>query len=252
MGPLGPQEINALQCSAEHGVGRGAAKDASATLAAMPERSSDRLKFYFVQALTLVRVPLIFLFLAVSVFCPPPLTEFWFLVAFTAMLLSAITDLFDGYFARKFQVTSRLGSYADPMMDKIFYLTTFPTLVYLAARAGQHTHARVLLVLAILFLLRDQWVSFLRSLGALHDLSAKANWSGKARTLISFPIICVIYYYLQAPPHWGWRLPLRAVYGLEALSVLINLISIGVYTLRFWPALRAELRLSAQDEPDES
>jgi len=206
-------------------------------------RSSRRLKFCFVQALTLVRVPLIFLFLAVSVFCRDPVSEFWFVVAFAAMILSAVTDLFDGYFARRFQVTSRLGSYADPMTDKVFYLTTFPTLVYLADRVGQQGHARVLLVLAILFLLRDQWVTFLRSLGALHDLSAKANWSGKARTFISFPTICVIYYYLQAPAHWCFRVSDYILYGLEGLSVAINLISIGVYTGRFWPALRAELRL---------
>ncbi len=206
-------------------------------------------KFYFVQGLTLVRAPLIFLFLTVSVFCGHPLSEPWFITAFGAMIFSAVTDLFDGYFARKFQVTSRLGSYADPMTDKVFYLTTFPTLVYLAARVGQHTHARALLVLAILFLLRDQWVSFLRSLGALHNLSAKANWSGKARTLISFPTICVIYYFLEAPPHWFWQFPKQVVYGLEALSVAINLISIGVYTLRYWPALRAELRLPDEDQP---
>jgi CDP-diacylglycerol--glycerol-3-phosphate 3-phosphatidyltransferase len=217
----------------------------------MPPQSSRRLKFCFVQALTLVRVPLIFLFLAVSVFCGHPLPEFWFVVAFTAMILSAVTDLFDGYFARKFEVTSRLGSYADPMTDKVFYLTTFPTLVYLADRIGQHTHARVLLVLAILFLLRDQWVSFLRSLGALHDLSAKANWSGKARTLISFPTICAIYYYLEAPHHWFIRMPEPVVYSLEGLSVAINLISIGVYTGRFWPALRAELRLPDSSGPEE-
>jgi CDP-diacylglycerol--glycerol-3-phosphate 3-phosphatidyltransferase len=217
----------------------------------MPPQPSLRLKFYFVQALTLVRVPLIFLFLAVSVFCSHPLVESWFVVAFTAMILSALTDLFDGYFARKFQVTSQLGSYADPMTDKVFYLTTFPTLVYLADRVGQHTHARVLLVLAILFLLRDQWVSFLRSLGALHYLCAKANWSGKARTLISFPTICVIYYYLQAPGYWPVRMPESLVYGLEGLSVVINLISIGVYTSRFWPALRAELRLPGGKSSEE-
>src|SRR5512133_166352 len=137
------------------------------------------LKFYFVQALTLVRVPLILLFLGVTVWCPSPISAGSFLVALSAMLLSAATDLLDGYFARKFRVTSRLGSYADPMTDKIFYLTTFPTLVYLAVRHGEHGHARILLVLAILFLMRDQWVSFLRSIGALHGLSAKANWSGK-------------------------------------------------------------------------
>ncbi len=205
--------------------------------------SSQRWKFYFVQGLTLVRVPLIFLFLGVSVFSRRPLAEAWFVTAFAAMILSAITDLFDGYFARKFGVASRLGSYADPMTDKIFYLTTFPTLVYLAARVGEPGHARFLVILAILFLLRDQWVSFMRSLGALHNLSASANWSGKARTLISFPTICVIYYYLQSPTDWSLRIPREAVYGLEIISTAINLISIGVYTVHFWPALRAELRV---------
>jgi CDP-diacylglycerol---glycerol-3-phosphate 3-phosphatidyltransferase len=209
--------------------------------------SSRRLKFFFVQALTLVRVPLIFLFLGVSVFCRHPVSEFWFLVAFGAMILSAVTDLLDGYFARRFKVASRLGGYADPMMDKVFYLTTFPTLVYLAARIGQHGHARVLLVLAILFLLRDQWVSFLRSLGALNNISAKANWSGKARTLISFPTLCLIYYYLQGPPRWGLQAPAALVYGAEALSMLINFVSIAVYTVHFWPALRAELRLPSAE-----
>jgi CDP-diacylglycerol---glycerol-3-phosphate 3-phosphatidyltransferase len=203
---------------------------------------SLRLRFYFVQALTLVRVPLILLFLGVSVFCTHPLVTAWFLVAFAAMLLSAVTDLFDGYFARKFRVTSRLGSYADPLTDKVFYLTTFPTLVYLAAQAGRHDQARIVLILAILFLLRDQWVSFLRSLGALHNLSAKANWSGKARTVISFPTICVIYYFLQAPPGWHPQIPEQLVHVLELLSVAINLVSIFVYTSDYLSALRAELR----------
>jgi CDP-diacylglycerol--glycerol-3-phosphate 3-phosphatidyltransferase len=214
----------------------------------MEPRTSPRLSFFFVQGLTLVRVPLIFLFLAISVFCGHPVPEVWFVAAFTAMILSAVTDLLDGYFARKLQVTSRLGSYADPMTDKVFYLTTFPTLVYLAGRVGQQGHARILLMLAILFLLRDQWVSFLRSLGALHDLSAKANWSGKARTLVSFPTICLIYYYLQAPAHWCLQPPACVIYALEGVSMAINLISIGVYTARFWPALRAEIQPPEQEQ----
>jgi CDP-diacylglycerol--glycerol-3-phosphate 3-phosphatidyltransferase len=199
-------------------------------------------KFYFVMGLTLVRVPLIFLFLSVSVFGGHPLPTPWFIVAFSAMILSALTDLFDGYFARRFNVTSRLGSYADPMMDKVFYLATFPTLVFLAEQLGQSGHARTLLVLAILFLLRDQWVSFLRSIGALQNLSAKANWSGKARTIISFPTICVIYFALEAPANWPWRPSQNFLFGLEGLSMAINLISIVVYTTAFWPALRIELR----------
>ena len=206
-------------------------------------------KFYFVQALTLVRVPLIFVFLAVSVFAHQPLSDLWFAVAFGAMILSAITDLFDGYCARRFKVSSRLGSYADPMTDKVFYLTAFPTLVYLAGLVGQDAHARLLLVLAILFLLRDQWVSFLRSIGALHNMDAKANWSGKARTIISFPTICVIYYFLQAPSDWFLQIPGMLVYTLEAVSLAINFISVVVYTQRFWPALKAELVPPSEGPP---
>src|SRR5258705_4827696 len=98
-------------------------------------------KFYFVMGLTLVHVPLIFLFLCVSVFGGHPLPAPWFIVAFSAMILSALTDLFDGYFARRFKVTSRLGSYADPMMDKELYLPTLPTLGYLAELLGPGRHA---------------------------------------------------------------------------------------------------------------
>jgi CDP-diacylglycerol---glycerol-3-phosphate 3-phosphatidyltransferase len=208
--------------------------------------SDLRWKFRFVLGLTLVRAPLIFLFLGVSVGVDHPLSARWFAVALGAMVLSAVSDLFDGYFARRFGVASRLGSYADPLTDKIFYLTAFPTLIYVAARAGQYPHARILLLLAILFLLRDQWVSFLRSLGALHNLSATANWSGKARTIISFPTICAIYYFLEAPAGWGPKIPIVAIYGLELLGMAINLISIAVYTGQFWTALKVELRPPAQ------
>jgi CDP-diacylglycerol--glycerol-3-phosphate 3-phosphatidyltransferase len=203
---------------------------------------SFRSKFLFVQALTLVRVPLIVLVLAICVTFDHPIPAKWFAAAFAAMLLSVITDFLDGYFARGLKVMSQLGSHADPLTDKVFYLTAFPTLIYLAARVGQHTHSRVLVVLAVLFLLRDQWVSFLRSIGALHGISGKANWSGKARTIISFPVICVVFYFLEAPARWPLHPPVELVYALEGASVAINLVSIAVYTVRYWPALAKEMQ----------
>ncbi len=197
-------------------------------------------KFYSVQALTMARMPLIFVFLLVAVFSsqPPCAAAFW--SALGAMILAAVTDLLDGYLARKLRVTSRFGSYADPMLDKVYYLVTLPTLLFLAHRTGDVEQARMLLFLTVIFLLRDQWVSFLRSVGAVHGVSAKANWSGKARTAVSFPTICVVYYYLQAPASLV-QIPTAVVHGLEIASTLINLISIAVYTKAFLPALRLEL-----------
>ena len=218
---------------------------------------SDWLKYVFVQALTLGRIPLILLFLLITLAVDTRESGLWFGVAFVFMTVSAITDLFDGYFARKFNLESRLGAYADPLSDKVFYLVSFATLVYLACGQrevegaildlGAAFHAKLLLVLAILFLLRDQWVSFLRALGALTNVDARANWSGKWRTIVSFPVICTVYYYLQAPVDAPWGLiPLYRwpflVYVAEGLGLTINLISIYVYTAYYWPTLKKEMR----------
>lgn len=211
---------------------------------------SQTAKFCCVQVLTLLRVPLVFAFLGVAVLGSAPVSVTRFCVALAALLLSALTDLLDGYFARKLKVTSRLGSYLDPLLDKVFYLSAFPALIYLAGRQGEQSQARLLLALTILFLLRDQWVSFLRSLGALHSLSAAANWSGKARTLISFPTLCAIYYYLEAPKAEFWQMPTPFVLAMEWASLLINVVSIAVYTKHFLPALRNEMKGPGTIDPE--
>lgn len=219
---------------------------------------SKRLQFTFVTALTLGRIPLIVLFLLVNILCWKRvegefvlLSPKWhgaaFLFAFIAMVLSALTDLFDGHFARKFKVESQLGAYADPMTDKVFYLVTFPTLVFLTAMLKQDLHAALLLGLTIIFLFRDQWVTFLRSIGALHNVSAKANWSGKARTLISFPSLCCIYWYLMAPDSIQF-MPVWFIYAAEIVSLLINVISIYVYTRHYWPVIQKEMRMAQSDQ----
>jgi len=215
----------------------------------------QRLKFLFVTSLTLGRIPLILVFFAVNlllarrfetgtdlILMSPERHALWFTIAFAAMVLSALTDLFDGYFARRFNIVTKLGEYADPLTDKIYYLVSFPTLVYLACLQGRLLHAQLLLALTIIFLMRDQWVSFLRSIGARHETAGKANWSGKARTLIAFPAICVFYWFLMAPDSWWFQLPSLLIYALEVISLAVNLISIWVYTTNYWPVMRQEMR----------
>jgi len=212
--------------------------------------ASSTAKYYFVQTLTLVRIPLILVFLAVSLAVDTRPRPAWFIVAFSAMILSAVTDLFDGYFARKFKVVSRLGAYADPLCDKFFYLTAFPTLVFLSGNqlAPMHPHTRLLLALAIFYLMRDQWVTFLRSIGSLHGVDASAHFIGKLRTFLSFPVICVIYYHLQAPRDWALQVAPWLVYVMEWALLVVNLYSIWYYTAYYWPTIRKELRPDHDDQ----
>jgi CDP-diacylglycerol--glycerol-3-phosphate 3-phosphatidyltransferase len=192
---------------------------------------------FIVTAITFARVPFVLLFMALALvekFRPSPAMA---VVATASLVIAAITDLFDGLLARRWRVVSAFGAMADPLMDKVFYLVVFPTLLYLLAtqQPAESVHAVVMLVFTVLYILRDQWVSFLRSVASAYGADVRANWMGKLRTAISFPIGCIIYVYISCHPSW---LPLPLIYALEAFAILVNLASIVVYTRQYLPWLR--------------
>jgi len=190
-----------------------------------------------VTGLTLARVPLVLLFLVLALVNDHSPSSVLSWTALASLIAASLTDLFDGHLARKWQVVSRFGAMADPLMDKVFYLVVFPTLLFLLGRRGEGeaAHTVVMLIFTILYLLRDQWVTFLRSIASAYQADVSANWMGKLRTALSFPIGCLIYFYLAMHPVW---LPRTVVYGFEGLGILISLASIAVYTREYLPYLR--------------
>src|SRR5919206_1619741 len=53
--------------------------------------------------------------------------------ALAVFLAAALTDLLDGYVARRRGSQSRLGAFLDPMADKLLLTSSFVTLTYLKA-----------------------------------------------------------------------------------------------------------------------
>ena len=155
------------------------------------------------------------------------------------MVAGAITDLLDGYLARKYKVETDFGAHADPLMDKMFYVVTLPVLVFITATSNETnlTHSIFLLIITVLFLARDLWVTFLRSVGSIYNISGCANWTGKVRTALNFPLICAIYYFIAAPEGWNF-IPLTLLYAVEIIAFIINIYSVFVYTKYYWPQLR--------------
>ncbi len=199
----------------------------------------NKTKRLIVNAVTFGRVPFVVLFMVLAVV--HAYSPAWVLaVAATVSLISAsLTDLYDGKLARKWKVVSKFGAMADPLMDKVFYLVVFPTLLWLLGRQPQEAiHALVMLVFTVLYILRDQWVTFLRSVGALYDADCGANWLGKFRTAASFPSACVIYVYVSLHPFF---LPQALVYVIEAFLIFVNFWSIIVYTKLYLPYLKKAL-----------
>ena len=201
----------------------------------------------FVTLLTIARFPLILLFFVGALINASAPSPALFLASCAALAASAITDMFDGALARRYHVETHFGAHADPLMDKFFYLATLPLLVYVTLHKGHTVHAIALLIMTLMFLTRDQWVTFLRSIGSIYQVSGKAHWAGKLRTAINFPLIGLIYVFEASP--WplnrNWFFLLHAA---EVVAVLINFISLYTYTRSYWPYLRKAASLHSQKD----
>ncbi len=196
----------------------------------------ERQKRLIVNAVTFGRVPFVIIFMILAVVEAYHRSMWLAIVATASLAIAALTDLYDGMLARKWNVVSKFGAMADPLMDKVFYLVVFPTLLWLLGRhPGEEAHALIMLIFTVLYILRDQWVTFLRSVGSLYNAYCGAKWIGKFRTAASFPVACIIYVYASMHPFF---LPQVLIYVLEAALIVINLWSIVEYTHDYMPYLK--------------
>lgn len=201
-------------------------------------------KSKIVNILTIARVPLVALWMVLAL-VEEYLGGFVFgAVACVSMVLSGLTDLWDGYLARRWNVVSTFGKLADPLMDKIFYVFAFPTLLWLSMRSGEGVHSLMLLAFTVLYIIRDLWVTFMRAVGSVYGAPVAAMAMGKLRTALSFPTAGWIYLYLFV----GGLLPdgiseawLWSCYVLEVFMTLLNLTSLVTYTKAYMPYVKKAL-----------
>ena len=172
----------------------------------------------------------------------------WGAAACVAMFFSGVTDAFDGHLARKWNVVSQFGKMADPLMDKIFYVVAFPSLCWLSAHGGESAvHSVSLLVFAIFYIVRDLWVTFMRSIGALYGADGAAMPLGKIRTALSFPVAGFIYLHLYLRSALPDGLPagtLAACLVLETAMTVLNAASFASYTKAYLPYLKKTAHVS--------
>ena len=200
----------------------------------------------FVNALTFSRVPLIFGFLACAVAAQRRGNAAYAATALLLMFLAGISDLFDGHLARRWRVVSTFGKMADPLMDKVFFIVSFPTLLWLIGAQGENMfHAVLMLLFTVLYILRDQWVTFLRAIASAYRADVSAMWLGKVRTALSFPAAGLIYLYLafhgMLPESWDEPF-LWTVYAVEMFLICLNIYSCVVYTKAYWPYILRAIR----------
>jgi CDP-diacylglycerol--glycerol-3-phosphate 3-phosphatidyltransferase len=133
-------------------------------------------------ALTVSRIILIFCFVVLANFDNENLTcikvgadaaYVCHVVALIVAFLAGITDLLDGYLARKYHVESDFGRLMDPLADKIFILATFVMMLDYAMIPGW---------VLIVILTREFMVTGLRTLASSKGVIISADRWGKMKT----------------------------------------------------------------------
>ena len=116
----------------------------------------------------------------------------WAAIVYAA---AAITDLLDGYLARRMNVVSVLGKFLDPLADKLLVMAS---LVYMVPM-GRVPEWAVVLLLA-----REISITALRSIASSEGVVIAAGEEGKAKTALQMVgILCLILgypYHLELGP----------------------------------------------------
>ena len=125
--------------------------------------------------LTLLRVALIPVVVVLLITAESDATRWW---AFALFVVSAVTDFFDGWLARKLKQESDFGRLFDPIADKLLVVAVYFALVETGIIAGWNVVAVILIVS------RELLVSALREYLAGRGISMPSSRQAKYKTLV--------------------------------------------------------------------
>lgn len=129
--------------------------------------------------LTMLRIVLIPVFVALLLIDAPQAQ----LCAAVVFVLAALTDLLDGYIARKRGLVTDFGKLMDPMADK---------LLVMAALTGLLAQGRAHYVCVLLILGREFVIMSIRLVAAGKGTVIAANWLGKIKTTVQMIAITML------------------------------------------------------------
>ena len=134
-------------------------------------------------ALTIFRVILTPLFIYL-LFSSSTYSNFY---AFIIFILASVTDAFDGYYARKYNIETEFGNFLDPLADKILVSSAFISFYLLDL---------IELWMVVVILSRDFFITFLRIVMKKNGQSLKTSRIAKSKTAVQLILIIFILIFL--------------------------------------------------------
>lgn len=115
-----------------------------------------------------------------------------YIIAVVLFVIGGITDVLDGYIARKFNLVTTWGKLADPLADKLMQITALIILTYLN---------RIPIPILIIVVAKEAFMAMGSiSLYTKEKHVVSANWYGKLATVVFyFAVVLVILAGIHEP-----------------------------------------------------
>jgi CDP-diacylglycerol---glycerol-3-phosphate 3-phosphatidyltransferase len=175
--------------------------------------------------LTVTRILLIPVFVALFA-TPTPQRS---LIAAMVFVVAAITDLLDGYLARKSDQVTTLGKLLDPIADKLLILSALILLVNVD---------RVSALVAIVIIAREVAVTGVRAIAASEGIIISSETTGKYKMALQVVAIVMLILEGTRVAELG-NLHLAGITTLY-LSLVLGYVSGARYVWSFWNQMAAK------------
>lgn len=137
-------------------------------------------------------------------------TAMWW--AFWIYVIASVTDYLDGWIARKWNQTSPIGTFLDPISDKIFIATI------LILFAGMNRIDGIWLIPAILILMREFLVSGLREYLGPKNIQLPVTRLAKWKTASQMAAMAILIIAPYFP--WGFLVGHLALTGAAVITLI--------------------------------
>ena len=146
-------------------------------------------------------------------------------VAAVLFTVAALTDIADGYLARRWEITTTLGAFLDSVADKVLAVGALLVLIEVG-RAWSWA--------AFIIIGRELAIMGLRGVAALEKSKVPPSIWGKIKTVFQFSAIGLAM--LRLPSEWG---PFFLDEWVMLIAVSVTLLSAWDYFKQYGSALRS-------------
>ncbi len=153
--------------------------------------------------------------------------------ALLVFLAAALTDLLDGYLARRWKQVTTVGTLLDPIADKLLISAALISLVQIRMLPGW---------LVVLIISREFAVTGLRSIAAAEGYTIKASELGKSKMMLQVLGITLVLLSMRWPGIHAY-----AMFTMWAV-VIFGLASAVGYFVRFWKKVDSSIKLRRRNE----